>query len=41
MYIVVYANYTSVKLEKKLTSVGKDVERREHLCSVDGNANCY
>ena len=29
------------KTGKKLTSVGKDVERREHLCTVDGKANCY
>ena len=28
-------------IKRKITSVGKDVEKRKHLCTVNGSINCY
>lgn len=30
-----------IKKDKKITGVGKDVEKRGPSCTVDGNVNCY
>ena len=38
-------HFTSIKIaiikKTRNTSVGEDVEKREHLCTVSENVNCY
>ena len=38
-YHLTPARMTVNKKEKKITSAGKDVKKREHLCTVSGNVN--